>query len=208
MAKAGFLALSVLVALVPERAAAQGDSVAADSTVFHVVPASRFDVKTGKSGLFGFAGHSHVIRAHAVTGTVVLHHGDVAKSHVQLMVPTDSLEVMTPPDTAEIRKVTASMRNDVLQVEQYPKIEFASKEVTPTDSGYHLLVALTIHGVTKDVSFDVAVKTEGDTLRAKGTFAVKQTDYGMKPFKGGPGGTVKVADKVTFDFEAVAVKKE
>jgi hypothetical protein len=54
---------------------------------------------------------------------------------------------------------------------------------------------------------DVAVETTGDTLRAKGTFSVKQTDYGIKPFRGGPGGTVKVADKVTFDFEAVAVKR-
>jgi polyisoprenoid-binding protein YceI len=202
MTRSWSLVAGLLVALAPERAAGQ------DSVVYHVISASRFDVKTGKSGLFGFAGHSHVIRAHAVTGQVVLHKGDVAKSHVEMTVPTDSLEVMTPPDTAEIRKVTASMRDDVMQVDQFPKIEFASKEVTPTDSGYHLVVALTMHGVTKDVPFDVAVKTEGDTLRAKGKFAVKQTDYGIKPFKGGPGGTVKVADKVTFDFEAVAVKKE
>jgi polyisoprenoid-binding protein YceI len=200
MTKAGFLALGVFAALAPERVGAQ------DSVVYHVVSASRFDVKTGKSGLFGFAGHSHVIRAHGVTGQVVLDQGDVARSHVELMVPTDSLEVMTPPDTAEIRKVTASMRDDVMQVDQFPMIEFASKEVTQMPGGYHLLVALTMHGVTKDLPMDVAVETTGDTLRAKGTFAVKQTDYGIKPFKGGPGGTVKVADKVTFDFEAVAVK--
>ena len=200
MAKAGFLALCVLVVMAPERVAGQ------DSVVYHVVPASRFDVKTGKSGLFGFAGHSHVIRAHAVTGQVMLHHGDVARSHVELTVPTDSLEVMTPPDTAEIRKVTESMRNDVMQVDQFPKIEFASKEVTQMPGGYHLLVALTMHGVTKDLPMDVAVEITGDTLRAKGTFAVRQTDYGIKPFRGGPGGTVKVADKVNFDFEAVAVK--
>ena len=204
MAKAGFLALLLLSVLAPQRAVGQADPP--DSVVYHVAPASRFDVKTGKAGLFGFAGHSHLIRAHAVTGQVVLHPNAVAKSHVELTVPTDSLEVLTPPDTAEIRKVTQAMRTDVMQVDQFPKIEFASKEVTPTDSGYHLVVALTMHGVTKDVPMDVAVKTEGDTLRAKGTFAVKQTDYGIKPFRGGPGGTVKVADRVTFDFEAVAVK--
>ncbi len=149
-----------------------------------------------------------MIRAHAVTGQVMLHHGDVARSHVDLVLPTDSLEVMTPPDTAEIRKVTASMRNDVMQVDQYPKIEFASKEVTQMPGGYHLVVAMTMHGVTKDVPMDVAVEVTGDTLRAKGTFAVKQSDFGITPYKGGPGGTVKVADKVTFDFEAVAIKKE
>jgi polyisoprenoid-binding protein YceI len=202
----GLVAVGLLVALAPTRAAGQADPP--DSVVYHVVSASRFDVKTGKAGLFGFAGHSHLIRAQAVTGQVVLHHSDIAKSHVELTVPTDSLEVLTPPDTAEIRKVTQAMRTDVMQVDQFPKIEFASKEVTQMPGGYHLVVALTMHGVTRDVPMDVAVETAGDTLHAKGTFAVKQTDYDIKPFRGGPGGTVKVADKVTFDFEAVAVKEE
>ncbi len=202
MARGGSFAFCLLMILVPVRAVGQ------DSVVYHVVPSSRFDVKTGKAGLFGFAGHSHVIRAHAVTGEVVLHHGDVARSHVDLVVPTDSLEVTTPPDTAEIRKVTQAMRTDVLHVDQFPKMEFASKEVTQIPGGYHLVVAVTMEGVTNDVPVDVAFETTGDTLRAKGTFAVKQSDFGIKPYKGGPGGTVKVADKVTFDFEAVAVKEE
>jgi polyisoprenoid-binding protein YceI len=202
MAKAGFLALGLLIAVAPERVAAQ------DSVVYHVISASRFDVKTGKSGLFGFAGHSHVIRAHGVTGQVVLDHRDVARSHVALTIPTDSLQVMTPPDTAEIRKVTESMRNDVLHVDQFPKMEFASKNVTQMPGGYHVVLAVTMEGVTKDVPVDVGVDVTGDTLRAKGTFAVKQTDFGIKPYKGGPGGTVKVADKVSFDFEAVAVKAQ
>lgn len=202
MVGGGSVVLCLLTIVVPVRAVGQ------DSVVYHVVPSSRFDVKTGKSGLFGFAGHSHVIRAHAVTGQVVLHHGDVERSHLDLVVPTDSLEVMTPPDTAEIRKVTQAMRSNVLHVDQFPRMEFASKEVTQIPGGYHLVVAVTMEGVTNDVPVDVGVEVTGDTLRAKGTFAVKQTDFGIKPYKGGPGGTVKVADKVTFDFEAVAVKKE
>jgi polyisoprenoid-binding protein YceI len=204
MPKPGFFAAILLFALAPERAAGQG--APPDSVVYHVVPTSRFDVQTGKSGLFGFAGHPHLIRAHGVTGHVVLHPGATAKSHVELTVPTDSLVVLTPPDTAEIRKVTKAMREETLEVDQFPKIEFASKEVTPTDSGYHLVVALTMHGVTKDVPMDVVVEMAGDTLKAKGTFQAKQRDFGIKPFSGGPAGTVKVADKVTFSFEAVAVK--
>jgi polyisoprenoid-binding protein YceI len=206
MPKPGFVAAVLLLVLAPRGAAGQAGP--ADSVVYHVIPASRFDVKTGKSGLFGFAGHSHIIRAHGVGGRVVLHPAAATKSHVELTVPTDSLEVLTPPDTAEIRKVTKAMRTETLEVDQFPKIEFASKEATPTDSGYHLVVALTMHGVTKDVPIDVVVKTAGDTLRAKGTFQAKQTDFGIKPFSGGPGGSVKVADKVTFNFEAVAVKGE
>jgi len=36
---------------------------------------------------------------------------------------------------------------------------------------------------------------------------VKQTDFGIRPYRGGPGGTVRVADKVTFDISAVAVRQ-
>src|SRR2546422_4583055 len=39
-----------------------------DSVVYVLSAASRFEVKTGKAGLFGFAGHAHLIRARGVTG--------------------------------------------------------------------------------------------------------------------------------------------
>ena len=199
-----WLLVIALLVTAPQLAAGQGGP--ADSVIYRLTPASRLDVKTGKSGLFGFAGHSHLIRAHAVAGRVALYPGAVSTSHLELTVPSESLEVLTPPDTAEIRKVTEAMRTQTLHVEQFPRIAFASKEVTPTQGGYHLLVALTLTGVTRDVPIDVVVKTTGDTLRATGTFSVKQTDFGIKPFRGGPGGTVKVADRVTFDFEAVGVR--
>src|SRR3712207_1311769 len=84
---------------------------APDSSVYHIHPASRLVVKTGKAGLFGFAGHNHVIRAREVSGVLVYHPGRPASS-LHLEVPTERLEVLTPPDTAEIRKVTEAMRTD------------------------------------------------------------------------------------------------
>lgn len=201
----GWTPVAVALLLAAPRLAT-GQAAPADSVIYRLIPQSRLDVKTGKAGLFGFAGHSHLIRAHAVTGRVALYPGAIATSHVELTVPSESLEVLTPPDTAEIRKVTEAMRTEVLQVEQFPQIAFASREVAPTQDGYHLMVALTLHGVTRDVPIDVVAKTTGDTLRATGTFSVKQTDFGIRPFRGGPGGSVKVADRVTFNFEAIGVR--
>ena len=120
---------------------------------------------------------------------------------------SDSLEVLTPPDTAELRKVTEAMRTDILRVTQYPTISFTSKTVAPADSGYHLVADLTLVGETREVPVDVRVAIAADTLRAWATFAVKQTDFGIKPFRGGPAGTVRVADRVTFEIEAVAVRE-
>ena len=53
---------------------------------------------------------------------------------------------------------------------------------------------------------DVGVRVGLDTLNATSTFSIKQTDFGIKPFSGGPAGTVKVADRVSFDIHAIAVR--
>jgi polyisoprenoid-binding protein YceI len=177
-----------------------------DSVVYALVPSSRLEVKTGKAGLFGFAGHSHSIRARTFSGDVVYYPHAAASSHLEITVQADSLEVLTPPDTAEIRKVTATMRTEVLHTDQYHEIRLATKEVSATARGFHIIGALTLVGQTRDVPIDVSVEASVDTLHAEATFAIKQTDFGIKPYSGGPGGTVKVADRVTFTIDALAAR--
>jgi polyisoprenoid-binding protein YceI len=199
----GVVGLWALVS-VPSPLRAQGG--AADSLVFVLSPASRFEVKTGKAGLLGFAGHDHLIRARVITGRVVYRPSLPAESRVEITVPTESLEVVTPSDTEEIRKVTQSMRSEVLHVDQYATITFVSTAVAPISDGFHLEGRLTIVGVTRDVAADFHVEVGGDTLRATGSFSVKQTDFGIKPYRGGPAGTVRVADRVRFDVDALAIR--
>lgn len=194
-----FVALLLLGGAVP--LAAQG----AAPRVYHLAPDSRLEVETGKAGLLGFAGHSHIIRATRFSGTVHYAAHDPAATTIAITILTDGLEVLTPPDTAEIRKVTASMRDDVLHVVQYPEISFTSTHVKPAGSGYKVTATLTMHGTTRELTVPVAVEFQGDTLVARGRFSVKQTDYGIRPFRGGPGGTVRVADEVKFRVEARAL---
>jgi len=200
------LAVLTLLATLAAPTPAPAQLGARDSVVYRVSPISRFEVKTGKAGLFGFAGHEHVIRARGFSGCVMYSPNAPSLSRVEITVPADSLEVLTPPDTAEIRKVTEAMRTDILRVEQYPTISFTSKTVTAVDSGFRLVAELTLAGQTREVPVDVRVAIGSDTLRAWASFAVKQTDFGIKPFRGGPAGTVRVADRVTFAIEAVAVR--
>lgn len=177
-----------------------------DSVTYQLASSSRLQVTTGKAGFFGFAGHSHVIQARAFHGEVVYYPRDPSSSRVNITVLTDSLEVLTPPDTAEIRKVTASMRTEVLRTADYHEITLSSRRVTPTAAGFHVVAAMTLVGQTREVPIDIAVEIGVDTLVAASTFSLKQTDFGIKPFSGGPGGIVKVADKVTFSIRAVAVR--
>src|SRR6476661_10528305 len=62
----------------------------ADSVVYRLIPASHLQVKTGKAGLFGFAGHEHLIEARAFSGTVVFFPKRPVSSHVRITVPTES----------------------------------------------------------------------------------------------------------------------
>jgi hypothetical protein len=45
-----------------------------------------------------------------------------------------------------------------------------------------------------------------DTLRATGRFSVKQTDFGITPYRGGPGRTARVADRVTIELDVVGLR--
>jgi polyisoprenoid-binding protein YceI len=176
------------------------EAAASDSAVYQIDPASRLVVKTGKAGLFGFAGHSHVIQARGVTGELVYHPGRPASS-LHLRVPTESLEVLTPPDTAEIRKVTEAMRTEVLHVDRYPEMRFSAESLDAHGGRMTFPLAVTMAGTTRAVPVTAEVTIEGDSIGAVGTFTAKQTQFGIKPFSGGPGGTVKVADKVVFCFD-------
>jgi polyisoprenoid-binding protein YceI len=178
-----------------------------DSVVYHLAPASRFEVTTGKSGLFGFAGHEHTIRARAFSGRIVYRPESIAASHIEITVLTDSLEVLTPPDTEEIRKVTASMRTEVLDVADYPQIRLVSQRIEGTPRRITVTAALTIKGLTREVPLTVDLEIGADTLHATSSFKIKQTDFGIRPYRGGPGGTVRVADEVTFSISAVAIRQ-
>ncbi len=196
------LALSLLLGA-GGSARAQASS---DSSVFRIHPSSRLVVKTGKAGLFGFAGHTHVIHARAVSGELVYHPGKAASS-LRLEVPVDSLEVLTPPDTAEIRQVTEAMRTEVLHPSRHPEMTFAADSLLAKSGKMDLQLAVTMEGTTRRVPVTADVTIGADTIRATGSFIAKQTDFGIEPFSGGPAGTVKVADKVTFCFDLVAVRR-
>ena len=197
--------LGVLLLILLTRPTQGQQAPAADSVVYRLAPSSRLVVETGKAGLFGFAGHTHVIRARAIAAELVYQPGKSA-SHLRIRLPADSLEVLTPNDTAEIRKVTQAMRTEVLEVERYPEMSFSADSIDARSGKVELRLAVTMHGTTRNVPVIAQMKLGQDTLTATGSFTAKQTDFGIKPFSGGPGGTVKVADKVTFCFDLVATR--
>lgn len=104
------------------------------------------------------------------------------------------------------------IKNSTLQVRQYPTATFVPKRATglrlPLPSGdvtFTLAGAMTVHGVTKDVTFDVVAKQSGGQLTAIATARPDWTfgDFGMTapsvPFR-----VVSVTDDIRLVIEIVA----
>jgi polyisoprenoid-binding protein YceI len=155
---------------------------------------STLTIKVFKSGVFSFAGDDHEVRAPITSGSV-----NEQEQIVALTVDAGKMEVLDPklrPEKrAEVQKKMLS--GDVLDSEHFPQIEFHSTKVEKKgDDELVVKGELTLHGTTRPV----VVKVTGKAPNYKGSSTFKQTEFGMKPVSVG-GGTVKVKDEVTIEFE-------
>jgi len=108
------------------------------------------------------------------------------------------------------------VRNDTLQVRQFPKAEFVPSKTTGLtlplpasgDFTFKLTGQITIHGKTKEATFDVQATRSGDQLTATATAAptFKFADFGMSapsvPFR-----VVSVVDEIRLVVDLVATVK-
>lgn len=172
---------------------------------YRILPeASRLQVHTYKGGLFGMFGHEHDIRAQAFEGTVIYNPRDASESSVSVRVRTDSLLVVPASDSSDIPDITRRMREEVLCVDSFPEITFTSTAVEFQDSTLHLLGDLTMVGHTQPVEMDLVLKLIPPVLHVQGSFTVKQTAFGIRPYSTALG-TVQVKDEITFLLDVRAI---
>ena len=165
-------------------------------------------IEVGKAGVFSFAGHTHEVEARAVAGTVTVDMDDPARSTIHVDIDASALKVTGKGESADdAPKVQETMSGvQVLDVQKYPKITFASTSVAVKSRAGATLETnvtgqLTIRDVTRTISVPVSVRIDGQTLSATGRFPVKQTEYAIKPVS--VGGVVSVKDAVNISFTLV-----
>lgn len=168
---------------------------------------SRIYVFVGKTGL----GHDHGIVGRLVSGRVIL---DAPQNAGQLVFDMPSFLADTPEarkalglagetDASTRKQTTENMLGpDVLDVAHHPTatfdIESALRPRRPVNGAkptVDLVGTFTLHGVTRKVVIPAEVGAAGRVLRLVGSFRIKQTDFGMKPYKKF-GGVVGVADEL------------
>jgi polyisoprenoid-binding protein YceI len=109
-------------------------------------------------------------------------------------------------------EIERTMRQQVLEVDKYPEIVFRSSNISANrmaEGRYRARIIgdLTLHGVTqKNIWISAEAAVTDDRLRAQGTFSLKQSDFGIKPFSA-VGGTIKLKNGLQFTFDITAAKK-
>ncbi len=169
---------------------------------------SQINVILTQEGLVRKRYPTHRVLAKTFSGKIDLPREEArlkAEVEAEVVSLTNVDELMSEFERKEFHH---SLRNQVLEAEKFPAIKFASVSVADVKQkgegrSFTLTGDLTMHGVTKRVSFPVEVVISADQLRATGEARLKQTDFSMKPFEKGMG-LIRVSDELTVNFQIVA----
>jgi polyisoprenoid-binding protein YceI len=104
------------------------------------------------------------------------------------------------------------IKSDTLQTSRYPMATFVPSSTQglamplPTlgQVTFQLLGDLTVHGVTKPVTWQVTATFADTTVSGSATADVKITDFGMTPPKAGP--VLSIEDNLTLDLAFTAAR--
>ncbi len=104
------------------------------------------------------------------------------------------------------------VRNDSFQVSKYPFATFVADQSPVVEGSYvegqnatfFLRGALTLHGVTRPVTFAMNATLQGETLTGSGTAHVHTTDFGMKQPQITSVVHVTIADDIALSITFVA----
>lgn len=162
----------------------------------------QFLILAGTSGLFGAFAHDHTVEAKEITGCAHVDGTDLTKSSVELTFAAKTLTVLDPKASAKDRaKIQQQMETDVLRVREFPSIRFRSTAVHLKGAMLSVDGQLTIRDRTQSVSIPLQVmRTTGGLIEVKGTYAFRQTAFGIKPVSIA-GGTVRVKDELKVQFD-------
>ena len=116
------------------------------------------------------------------TGTITIA-PDLLSSSVQASIDAATINTGSAMRDDKVRGP------DVLDVAQYPTIDFVSRSVTQTSPGHYAVEGdLTLHGITRPVTLDLAVRglvtdTWGKTrMGLTATTAINRSDYDFLKF--------------------------
>jgi polyisoprenoid-binding protein YceI len=144
-----------------------------------------------------------------ISGSALLNPADPTKSSVDVTIDSASLSTREPQRDEHLRSA------DFFDVAKYPTLTFRSKRVEKAGDEYFKVAGdLTIHGVTKEVTFDIegptpSVKDPWGNVRAgiTGSTKINRKDFGLVWNALTETGGVMVGDEVKINIEAELIQQ-
>lgn len=102
--------------------------------------------------------------------------GDPEKSKVSITIDMDSVSTDTPDLTKHLQTP------DFFDVGRFPQATFVSTAITPGGErgATHTVTGnLTLHGVTKAITFPATIAAEPDAVIVDSSFAINRKDFGI-----------------------------
>lgn len=169
---------------------------------------SKFSAHAHAGGLLWFKGQDHIIAIRDFTGEAQLTAGSINPASLQVNAKAASMVETSDVFTEREKQIiNRELREIVLHPDQYPEIIFRSTSITgraTSRNQYELKVTgdLTLHGVTRQITIPTTVTLTGNSLRARGEFAIKRSDFKVKATSA-MHGLIRVKDKVKFTYDIV-----
>ncbi len=128
------------------------------------------------------------------SGKITIHSEDPTKSSFALSIPVESI------DTNNAKRDEHLRAPDYFNVKQFPTMSFQSTKVKPVDGGFEVTGDLTLHGVTKPITFtlkggDKVVEFPKGVKRIglTSTFSIVRSDFGVNAELGGLGDEIPIS---------------
>ncbi len=131
-------------------------------------------------------------------GIIELVGADATKSRVRTEINIDSLK--TSPE-----KLAAHLKSaDFFGVQEFPRAYFVSTSIQKAGAAYSVTGDLTLHGVTRTLTFPASIAITESEVTVNAEFAINRKEFGVV-YPGKPDDLI--ADDVTLKLEIHAKKK-
>jgi polyisoprenoid-binding protein YceI len=103
-----------------------------------------------------------------------LHTANGAVSHAKVTIDTTSIWTDTDRLTGHLKTP------DFFDVQKYPQAIFETTSVSGTGDNAKVTGNLTLHGVTKQISFPAKIDVKNDAVTVAAEFSINRFDFGIK----------------------------
>ena len=139
-------------------------------------------------------------------GTVVHNTENILQTKINVSIDVKSIDTGFEVRDGHLKS------NIWLDAEKYPEITFTSKSLEKTEENLMLTADLTIHGITREVTFPISIKgpfvdpTQSNTIGLSGELIVNRQDFGISMDKKMLNGHSFIGDDVKISIRALAAE--